>query len=111
MTANLHHRNLATLTRRYEQRIMNNVGRSDYIECMVASVLGADWRLTWADGWDWAPWDCEHMQTGTRLEIRQSAARQSWDHESTAVRRRPVFDIAARQGYCGSVPDECKIVR
>ena len=99
MTANLHHRILATLTRRYEQRIMNNVCRSDYIECMVASVLGADWRLTWADGWDWAPWDCEHVPTGTRLEIKQAAARQSWDHESTAVRRRPVFDIASRQGY------------
>ena len=60
MTANLHHRILATLTRRYEQRIMNNVCRSDYVECMVASVLGADWRLTWADGRDWAPRDCEH---------------------------------------------------
>ena len=46
-----------------------------------------------------APGDCEHTQTGTRLEIKQAAARQSWDHESTAVRRRPVFDIAARQGY------------
>ena len=99
MTDNLHHRILATFTRRYEQRIMNNVCRSDYIEFMVASVPGADWRLTWADGRDWAPWDCEYAQTGTRLEIRQAAARQSWDHESIAIRRRPVFDIAARQGY------------
>ena len=99
MTDNLHHRILATLMRRYEQRIMNNVCRSDYVECMVASVLGADWHLTWADGWDWAPWDCEHAQTGARLEIKQAAARQSWDHGTTAVRRRPVFDIAARQGY------------
>ncbi|MCY4141916.1 MAG: hypothetical protein OXF56_27085 [Rhodobacteraceae bacterium] len=24
---------------------MNNVCRSDYIECMAASVLGADWRV------------------------------------------------------------------
>ncbi len=99
MTADLHHRILTTLTRRDEQRIMNNVCRSDYIECMVASVLCADWRLTWADGWDWAPWDCEHTPTGTRLEIKQAAARQSWDHESPAVRRRPVFDIASRRGY------------
>ena len=30
MTANLHLRILATLTRRYEQRIMNNVCRSDF---------------------------------------------------------------------------------
>ena len=60
MTDNLHHRILVTLTRRYEQRIMNNVCRSDYVECMVASVPGADWRLTWADGRDWAPRDCEH---------------------------------------------------
>ena len=44
MTANLHHRILATPIRRYGQRIMNNVCRSDYIECMVASVLGADRR-------------------------------------------------------------------
>ena len=41
MTANLHHRILAALTRRYEPRIMNNVCRSDYMECMAASVLGA----------------------------------------------------------------------
>ena len=53
MTDNLHHRILATLTRRYEQRIMNNVCCSDYVECMVASIPGADRRLTWADGRDW----------------------------------------------------------
>ena len=99
MTADLHNRILATLARRYEQRIMNNFCRSDYIECMVASVLGANWRLTWMDGWDWAAWDCEHTPTGARLEIKQAAARQSWDHESTTIRRRPVFDIASRQGY------------
>ena len=38
------------LIRRYDRRIMNNVQRGDYVECMVATALGADWRLTSEEG-------------------------------------------------------------
>ena len=93
----LHRRIQATLIRRYDKRVMNNVYRADYLECLVALTLGADWWLTWAHGWDWAAWDCQHT-SGARLEVKQSAARQSWDRETPARRRAPRFDIALRAG-------------
>ena len=63
------------------------------------SVLGNDWCLTWMDGWDWAAWDCEHTPSGARLEIKQAAARQTWDKGPTLRRRTPAFDIAPRRGF------------
>ena len=99
MKAPLHGKILDMLKSRYDRPIMNNVYRGDYVECMIASVLGAEWRLTWTDGWDWAAWDCEHIPTGVRLEIKQAAARQSWDGERSPDRRNPFFDIAHRKGY------------
>ena len=99
MTATKHQDILTMLKRRYQGPIMNNVYRGDYVECMVASALGGDWRLTWADGWDWAAWDCEHKNSRARLEIKQAAARQTWDKGPTPPRRTPTFDIAARSGY------------
>ena len=63
---------LTMLMGRYAGPIMNNVCRGDYVECMVGSALGANWRLTWLDGWDWAAWDCEHPRSGARLEINQA---------------------------------------
>ena len=67
------------LTQRYDGPNMNNVSRGDYVECMIAITLGTDCRLTCADGWDWAAWDFEHLSSGVRLEIKQAAARQTWD--------------------------------
>ena len=95
----MHNRVLEMLIRRYDQRIMNNVQRGDYVECMIATALGPDWRLTSEEGWDWAAWDSEHTASETRLEIKQSAARQSWDRGSDTPRRNPGFDIRPRKGY------------
>ena len=95
----MHERVLDMLVCRYDRPIMNNVQRGDYVECMIAAALGAEWRLTSEDGWDWAAWDCEHAVSGARLEIKQSAARQPWDGETERPRRNPVFDIAPRKGY------------
>ena len=95
----MHNRVLEMLIGRYDQRIMNNVQRGDYVECMIATALGPDWRLTSEEGWDWAAWDCEHTASATRLEIKQSAARQSWDRGSDTPRRNPGFDIRPRKGY------------
>ncbi len=91
----LHRRILDTLMSRYDTRVMNNVYRSDYVECLVTFTLGTEWWLTWMRGWDWAPWDCQHT-SGARLEVKQVAARQSWDRERLAPRRSPRFDIATR---------------
>ena len=96
--AALHGRILTMLMQRYDTRVMNNVYRADYVECLVAFTLGTDWWLTWTRGWDWAAWDCQHT-SGARLEVKQSAARQSWDRETPAPRRAPRFDIAHRTGY------------
>ena len=95
----IHKRILEMLIGRYDRCIMNNVQRGDYVECMIASALGADWRLTSEEGWDWAAWDSEHTASEARLEIKQSAARQSWDSESDRPRRNPSFDIRPRRGY------------
>ena len=95
----MHRRVLDMLLDRYDRRIMNNVQRGDYVECMIACALGADWRLTSEAGWDWAAWDIEHTASGARLEIKQSAARQTWDGESVRRRRNPSFDIGPRKGY------------
>ena len=95
----IHRRILDMLIGRYDQRIMNNTQRGDYVECMIASALGADWRLTSEEGWDWAAWDCEHAASGARLEIKQSAAQQTWDDELHRPRRDPRFDIRPRRGY------------
>lgn len=96
---NLHQHIQDRLMRRYDVPVMNNVYRADYVECLIALSLGPDWWLTWERGWDWAPWDCQHT-SGVRLEVKQSAARQSWDHgEKLAPSRAPRFDIAPRTGY------------
>ena len=96
--AALHRRILTTLLGRYDTSVINNVHRAAYVECLVAFTLGTDWSLTWSRGWDWAAWDCQHT-SGARLEVKQAAARQSWDRETLARRRHPSFDIAPRTGY------------
>jgi hypothetical protein len=64
-----------------------------------AALYGADGapRLSSAD---WAGWDIEGDK-GLRIEVKQSAARQTWT-ELPGLSGRPcagAFDIAARTGY------------
>ena len=66
---------------RFDRCVISNVYRADYIECLVTLTLGPAWWITWARGWDWAPWDCQHP-SGARLEVKQAAARQSWDRDA-----------------------------
>ena len=82
---------------RFERRIMNNIHRSEYIECLVAAVLGDEWRLPWVKGHDFAPWDLEHQPSGAKLEVKQSAARQTWHTDETPP-STPRYDIAYRTG-------------
>ena len=89
---------LEMLVRRYDRPVINNRERADYVECLVALALGAGWDLTVAEGWDWAPWDCQHS-SGARLEVKQGAARQPWDRDMVAPARLARFDIAPRAGY------------
>lgn len=55
-------------------------------------------RTGWSYAGDgWSGWDFEHV-SGARLEVKQSAALQTWS-EPKGIRTRGVFDIAARTGY------------
>lgn len=90
----VHQRILKTLRKRYDTPVMNNTHRAEYVECLVAFTLGSDWQLMR----DWEGWDCQHT-SGTRLEVKQSAARQSWDRETLAPRRHVRFDMAPRTRY------------
>lgn len=91
-------RALSMTRTRFDRPIMNNIHRAEYVECLVAAVLGDDWRLPWVEDHDWAPWDLRHAPSGTKLEVKQSAARQTWDVDGAPVSRQPRYDIAFRQG-------------
>ena len=94
----------------YEQRLINNVDRGAYVECMIELALRERhpaWRLTKP----WASWDLEHRKTRARIEIKQSAALNLWnieealaagDVERVAAPRKdtkPVFSIKPTTGY------------
>ena len=83
---------------RFDRPIMNNVHRSEFVECLVAAILGDGWRLSWMESYDWAPWDLEHLPSGWKIEVKQSAALQSWDLGEFPKRpRKPRYDIAPRE--------------
>jgi hypothetical protein len=73
--------------------LVTNVFRSLLVEAMIARALGPQWRWCAAD---FAAWDLEH-ESGFRLEVKQSAARQSWSQPGGAS-SSPRFDIAYRKG-------------
>ena len=72
--------------------VANNL-RSMLVEAMVTEAL-PEWRCTSAD---WAGWDFESAE-GIRLEVKQSAARQTWTKEGDPPSKCS-FDIATRAGY------------
>ncbi len=72
--------------------LVTNVLRGLLVEAMVAIALEPVW--TWVAG-DYASWDFEGPR-GLRLEVKQSAARQSWADEN--VISKCSFDIAPRTG-------------
>ena len=72
--------------------LVTNVLRGQVVEAIVACALEPEW--TWCAE-DYSSWDFERAD-GLRLEVKQSAARQSWatsDKPSTCS-----FDIAVRKG-------------
>lgn len=71
--------------------LVTNVLRGQVAEAIVALALEPEWR--WC-GADYSAWDFERPD-GLRLEVKQSAARQSW---GTAGPSKATFDIAARIG-------------
>ena len=73
-------------------KIQNNL-RAIVVEVIVDFALRPDWKHC---SEDWNSWDFEHT-SGARLEVKQTAFRQSWKSPPSPKERR--FDIAPRTGY------------
>ena len=81
------------VTELYRQRVLSNLMRPLYVEHLLARLLAGQCRCV---GADWSGWDLEDADSGMRIEVKQSAARQTWSREKPA---KPIFDIAERTGY------------
>ena len=82
------------LDRFYGRPLIANLYRGDYVEGLILFALGEGWKQTP----EWSSWDLER-EDGVRVEVKQSAALQSW-HRSTGIKKpAPYFDIAPRAGY------------
>lgn len=73
--------------------LVTNVLRGHVAEAIVALALEPEWR--WCSA-NYAAWDFE--REGIRLEVKQSAMRQSWAASPTTV-ARPKFDVRERTGH------------
>ena len=97
MTENpLHDQVVQSLNERfYSQPLIDNVYRGDYVETLIFFALGKGWKVIGG----WGGWDLER-EDGIRLEVKQSAALQSWHAAASAGKTSPArFDIAPRGGY------------
>ena len=92
----LHDQVVGNLSKRfYGKPLINNVYRGDYVEELILSTLGEQWKPIG----EWGGWDLER-DDGIRLEVKQSAALQSWHAAASAGKTSPSrFDIAPREGY------------
>lgn len=73
--------------------LVMNVLRGQVVEAMVDLALASEWDWCAAD---YSGWDFERRD-GVRLEVKQSAARQSWAPASGQVCLR--FDVRERTGW------------
>ncbi|NTZ42137.1 hypothetical protein G7A66_03315 [Altererythrobacter sp. SALINAS58] len=71
--------------------LIMNVMRSYVAEAIICEALGGRW--SWCSG-DYAAWDIE-SQDGVRIEVKQSAAKQTWQSKKSSI---PAFDIRPRKG-------------
>ncbi len=77
----------------YGNRLVENRYRGLVAEIIVGAALGPEWRPC---SGDWGGWDLEHL-TGCRLDVKQSAAEQTWVRSKDPSSTR--FDIRERFGY------------
>jgi hypothetical protein len=74
--------------------LITKVFRGLVVEAIIALALEPDW--IWCSA-DYASWDFERPD-GLKLEVKQSAAKQSWHDQIVKSVPRPSFDIAPRKG-------------
>ena len=89
MDADLRIRLMLTL---FGAPLVNNAFRGTLVEAMLAQVLEPEWN--WCSA-EWASHDFENAE-GVKLEVKQSAALQSW-HTEGFPPNRGRFDIAKRK--------------
>ncbi len=73
--------------------LVTNVLRGHLVEAMIALVIEPEWK--WCAG-DYSSWDFER-DDGVRVEIKQSAVRQTWDPPAHG-RIYTSFDVKERTG-------------
>jgi hypothetical protein len=73
--------------------LVTNVLRGQVVEAIAALALEPDWK--WCSA-NFASWDFQR-EDGLRLEVKQSAFRQSWGTPAT-TKISPSFDVKARTG-------------
>lgn len=100
MNLNLHQTIVEALVRQYDAPLIQNSLRGFYVELMVAALLGEGWRHC---GSDWGAYDLEHS-SGKKLEVKQSAARQTWTGPKL-TERSPTFGVRTpKVEWVGNVP-------
>ena len=87
----VHDEALRRVVAMFDMAVMSNTLRGIYVEAQVGVLLGPTWE---AVGGDWGPYDFRSSD-GAKLEVKQSAARQSWEQNRPT---KPVFDIRPRTG-------------
>jgi hypothetical protein len=84
----------------FDKPVMSNLIRPHYVERMILFFLGRGWGHV---GADWAGWDLQNRNR-VRIEIKQSASRQTWAGRRKANGERlgptkPIFDIREHASY------------
>lgn len=86
---------LSRLSQRlYGSPIIRNDARGELVEEIVAAALEPDWQLCSAD---WGACDLVNSASDLRIQVKQSAARQTW-HKADARPPRPCFSIKEKTG-------------
>ena len=83
--------------RLYDRPIIDNVDRGVYVEYMI------EWALQRLDpAWKcmpgWSMWDLENKNSGARIEVKQSAMRQTWS-QGSELGSTPRFGIAPTKSF------------
>lgn len=82
------------ISRRLAVPIIRNDLRGEIVEEIVGLALEPEWTHC---GGDWGPADFTQESSGLNLQVKQSAARQSWDAGERG-RAPPRFSIARKTG-------------
>jgi hypothetical protein len=80
--------------RLFASPILRNDIRGELVEEIVAMALEPVWTLC---SGDWASCDLRHSASGLCIQVKQSAARQSW-HKGEGPSPKPRFSIAEKTG-------------